>query len=193
VSRAEYKRARANETPSNNEVKRTKPAMAGMARSSPLISVFGERGVDVMMRRVVEESVGYLVFGGMATAVALLLAVLFVCPVAVGRGVRWWGRLTRRLSIFVCVLFLCGLPANVAFTLFMRERFYTDNDPILDWLPWIPSGDWIIDWACQGHYLNGASAWTLRLVWLILAVPVWSLTIIAFRALPSRISGRLRS
>jgi hypothetical protein len=63
----------------------------------------------------------------------------------------------------------------------MRERFYTDNDPLVDWLPWVPSGDWVVDVSCQGHYLGGASAWTLRLAWVVLAVPVWALAIAAFR------------
>jgi hypothetical protein len=33
-----------DKTPSNNEMKQTKPTLAGMARSSLLISVFGGRG-----------------------------------------------------------------------------------------------------------------------------------------------------
>ncbi len=117
----------------------------------------------------------YLVFGGPLTAFVLACIVAALSLFAL-RGVRPWVKVAKRVALFGTILFAYGIPADVLYTLVMRERFYTDNDPLVDWLPWLPSGLHTIDFACQGRYLNGASAWTLNVAWTLLAIPVWVLT-----------------
>lgn len=120
---------------------------------------------------VFEESVWYT---GCSTAVAaLLLGTLFIVasPVAFWSGV--WPALDafRRIATFAGILVVCGVPANLLFVLAFRDRYYVTADPIVDWMPWIPSGNWILDVTCGGHYLGGASVVTLRIAWALLAVP----------------------
>lgn len=141
--------------------------------------------MNEFLERAMEATLGYLVFGGVASAAVLFVLLLILSPATIAIGARRALRHASSIIVFSTLLFLFGLPANVLYTLVMRERFYTDNDPIVDWLPWVPSGDWIIDVACRGHYLNGATVWFLRGGWALLAVPVWTLTVLAYRRLYS--------
>jgi hypothetical protein len=55
------------------------------------------------------------------------------------------------------------------------------SDPLVDWLPWLPDPAFPLDVSCGGHYLNGASSWTVLLGWVLVAVPVWAGTLALFR------------
>ena len=80
----------------------------------------------------------------------------------------------RRLAQVCGVALVFGAPANLVFTAVMRYHFYIPGDPLVDWLPFIPSGAWLIDAQFGGRFINGGSPGLLRLAWLVLAVPVWS-------------------
>jgi hypothetical protein len=137
--------------------------------------------MSLVIATAVWETLWYVGAGGPLTAVAFLIAGTLASPCALALG---WGRsraLLRRAALFVTLLFLCGAPGNVAFTLFMRGRYYHAADPVVDWLPWLPSAAWALDAACGGHYLQGASASSVRLAWLVVAIPVWSAAILLFR------------
>jgi hypothetical protein len=130
-----------------------------------------------MGERLIQAAVGYLFFGGIASlaALAALLTLTFLSSVAL--GARRAVSLAKQVSVFALVLFAWGLPANVGFTLVMRGRFYADHDPLVDWLPWFPSGSWIIDWSCGGQYLGGGTAWMIAAAWVVFALPVWALAL----------------
>jgi energy-coupling factor transporter transmembrane protein EcfT len=138
--------------------------------------------VNSLLDKAIDATLVYLLFGGVASLL-VAVAVGFGVSLGVGfvfgarEGLKW----NLRAFCFMLILFLCGAPANCLFTLTLRDRFYTDNDPLVDWLPWVPSGDWIIDIACQGHYLPGGSPWLLRIAWGVLALPVWIVAILIFR------------
>jgi hypothetical protein len=136
----------------------------------------GSEGMSIL-----SESAWYV---GASTAVALLLlGTLFVLgsPLALWVGV--WPALEafRSIAVFAAILVVCGIPANLVFVLALRDRYYVAADPIVDWLPWLPSGDWVLDVPCGGRYLEGASATTLRVAWALLAVPTWGVTFLICR------------
>ena len=120
---------------------------------------------------------GYVFFGGIASAVALVVVESSI--LASGWLIGWPSALAISGRVFVggVVLFVVGMPASVIYSAVVRDRVFTDNDPIVDWLPWIPSGGWIIDRACQGRYLPGGAPWMLTAAWAVLALPVWMVTI----------------
>jgi hypothetical protein len=95
----------------------------------------------------------------------------------------------RRLAMVCVAAFVLGAPASLAFTAAMRYHFYVPGDPIVDWLPFIPSGAWVIDPAFGGRFVNGGSPWLLRWAWLILAVPVWSGAVVVERHLARSRNG----
>jgi hypothetical protein len=134
-----------------------------------------------VLNRAMEAAAIYLIFGGPLTAFVLACAVAALGVPAVVLKRPRLGEAARRVAAFGAILFACGMPANVVYTIVLRGRFYTDNDPLVDWLPWLPSELHTIDFACQGRYLGGASAWTLNVAWALLAVPVWVCTLWIFR------------
>ena len=102
---------------------------------------------------------------GAILLVALAASRLFGSPRAFAVG--------RRLAPMCVAALVLGAPANLVFTAVMRYRFYVPGDPLVDWLPFIPSGAWLIDPQFGGRFLAGGSPDLLFWGWLALAVPVW--------------------
>jgi hypothetical protein len=145
------------------------------------LSVLRTNKVTAMIATGGWETCWYLLMGGALTAAGFGILLVLASPAVFMIGLERGAVLARHALVFVAVLFACGAPANAIFTLTMRDRYYYAADPFVDWLPWLPSGDWVLDIACGGHYLRGASAWTLHWAWLALAIPVWALSIWCFR------------
>jgi hypothetical protein len=130
---------------------------------------------------VLEETLWYL--GASIAVGALLLGLAFIVGSPIAFWVGVWPALHafRTLALFAGLLVLCGVPSNLLFVMGLRDRYYVAGDPIVDWLPWVPSGDWILDRCCGGRYLDGASAMTLRLAWALLALPTWVAALVVLR------------
>jgi hypothetical protein len=79
----------------------------------------------------------------------------------------------RRLLVLCCAAFVLGTPANLIFTAVMRYRFYIPRDPLVDWVPFVPSGVWVLDPQAGGRFVNDGSPALLWCAWAMLAVPVW--------------------
>ena len=127
---------------------------------------------------VVWETTFYLAFGlAFITALVILEAVALL-PLARSRGTTWYSRAVGNSTLLCLLALLVGIPANVIFVGALRYRYYVPGDPTVDWLPFIPSGGWIIDPAFGGRFINGGSARLLAAAWLVLAIPVW---IVAWR------------
>lgn len=63
------------------------------------------------------------------------------------------------------------------------RSFILDRDPIGDFVPWLPSTGYMVDTACGGHPIHGATWNTLRLAWFAVAVPVWLAAIWSYKSL----------
>jgi hypothetical protein len=64
------------------------------------------------------------------------------------------------------------------------ERWYVSADTVVDFLPFIPFGQWVLDFkygSFQGHLLNGAHLWQLQLLWLSLAGVTWASSVAIYR------------
>jgi hypothetical protein len=123
----------------------------------------------------------YFFLGAPLTVAAFILAMVALSPAAFLLGVERSEDLVRRSALFVAILFACGVPGNAIFTAVMRGRYYYAADPLVDWLPWFPDPAFPLDVSCGGHYVNGASGWTVLLAWIIVAIPVWGVSIALFR------------
>ena len=132
---------------------------------------------------VAEETYYYCLFGAPFTAILLILLLLFASPVAVIWGVAAYSQLAARIACFGVILWACGMPANAAFVVLMRGRLYVPGDPIVDWLPWLPSVTWIVGASDGGHYVGSATAGRLRLCWSVFALPTWTVTLLIWQNL----------
>jgi hypothetical protein len=132
------------------------------------------------------ETFWYFFVGTPLTAMAWALVMCLVAPVFVVRGFDRWAAFVRRSGLFIAILFLFGAPGNAFFTLVMRDRYYYAADPIVDWLPWLPDPDFALDLPCGGHFLNGATWWTVLGAWIVVALPVWIATIKTFRVIQAK-------
>jgi hypothetical protein len=121
------------------------------------------------------ETYYYILFGVPATTAILGILLVAGTPTILVWSFKAYVSLAIDAAVFAFILFACGIPGNTLFVLVCRGRLYVPGDPIVDWLPWVPSGDWIVGKADGGRYLPGGSAARLRLCWTILAIPTWSL------------------
>lgn len=122
---------------------------------------------------VFSELFFYLVFAGSFTVV-LLLALWAVAAATKVCGIKYAYRSARDLTLLFVMALLCGAPANLLFIAWLRYHAYIPGDPVVDWLPFIPSGAWIIDPNMNGRFINGGSPEQLREAWFFLAIPVWA-------------------
>jgi hypothetical protein len=119
------------------------------------------------------ETMFYLVFGSVAATALVVVAAVGLLPFARLRGTKWYVRAVLTFTSLLGVAALVGIPANALFVAVLRYRYYIPGDPTVGWLPFVPSGSWVIDPAFGGRFINGGSAGLLTAVWLGLAVPVW--------------------
>jgi hypothetical protein len=115
----------------------------------------------------------YMFIAGLLT-MALLLAVWAIAAAAKTSGIGSAYRAARYVTLLLVMALLCGAPANLVFIAWLRYHAYIPGDPVADWLPFIPSGEWIIDPGMNGRFINDGSPEQLRAAWFFLAVPVWA-------------------
>ena len=142
-------------------------------------------------RELVGEVFLYVVIGGLATILAAGIAVLVLVPLVALRGIRIFAARCLQIWVLLAFVFVLGIPANALFTALMRYSAYVPRDALVDWLPFVPSGDWVVDFVCGGYYLPGASATTLAGVWAVLALPTWLFAWHSSRRLRGRVHARL--
>lgn len=84
------------------------------------------------------------------------------------------------LNVF---LLLWGSIGSAIFMYVASGKLYISVDRLVDFYPFIPFGDWILDdgfggeW--HGRLLGDTTIWDIRLVWLAVALPVWLLAFIS--------------
>ncbi|MHA3773005.1 hypothetical protein ACXR0O_15845 [Verrucomicrobiota bacterium sgz303538] len=110
--------------------------------------------------------------------VALLLGALFV-PLRVRLGATSFSAIVKGYVVFNAFLLLWGCLENLVFHAVAFDRFYVSVDRVIDCIPFIPFGQWVLDQSLgqsHGRLLGGATLWQLRVLWLMVTVPVWLLT-----------------
>jgi len=135
------------------------------------------------------ESRSYVIVAGSLQVIAALLLAPFFFPIA--RCI--WGtplsKLVRAYVIFNCMLLFWGCLGHYVFTAITVGKMYVSADRVVDWYPFIPFGQWVINntfdgW--PGHLIGGTPLWQLRAIWAVIAAPVWLLsyasTVLVMRA-----------
>ena len=128
------------------------------------------------------EAFCYACFGAVVTAVLLIAASIpfnLMIPF-VGRlqVVRAYGRFT----VFVCLLTAFGVFGHLFFALVLRDSWYIAADPVVDFLPYLPSVSLAVDETCGGRLLQGVTPMKFRLAWLGVAFPIWLSAAATYRA-----------
>jgi hypothetical protein len=136
----------------------------------------------------------YFIFGGLAHITITMLFAFFVLPIDfVLNNHRIHHQLKpislpliSKLFLFSFLLFLWGLPGYFLFLTTVTNQLYIQGDPIVDWHPLLPRGCEIFSPSFGGRLINGATCKTLRLAWLLVAIPVWSASFLSCRYLVTR-------
>jgi hypothetical protein len=125
------------------------------------------------------ELATYIAFGGLLQTLAALLAA----PVFLAIGHFFFHRTLRALLrvylVFNGFLLFWGCLANYAWLSLTLNKLYMSADRLVDWLPFVPFGQWVLNQSLgpiHGHLIAPATLWQLRFIWLAFAVPVWVLT-----------------
>ncbi len=119
----------------------------------------------------------YLLFVGMTQGPLTAGVTVLGLPLAWWRGWRAYSGFAVRVLLFSLLLYLWGCLGSGFFGMFFLDVIYFNRDSVGDFVPWIPSTGYMVDTACGGHPINGATWNTLRLAWLAVAIPVWAATI----------------
>ena len=117
------------------------------------------------------DNPGSIVLAAVVVAVGDLL---LGAPLLLPKGWRTYRAFAGRILLFGILLYTWGCLGDGLFVSIFRDRIYFNRDPIGDFVPWIPSTRYMVDTACGGHPINGATWNTLRLAWAAVAVPVWA-------------------
>jgi hypothetical protein len=171
--------------PPNKRIKQTKPEHDGGSQLIPGVRRAREasavRTLLLGMEKAMGEAWWYFLFGGLATLPLLIAVLLALVPITFLAGPDRALVVGIQATCMVASVFICGIPANSLFTGLLRGRAYVAADPLVDWIPWFPSGDWILDKGCGGRYLSGWSTWPLRAAWAVFALPTWLAGLSVFR------------
>ena len=131
------------------------------------------------MKTFFTESVFYLMAAGFVQSLGALLIAPFFFPIARRLNDTSFPRLLRAYLIFNGFLLFWGCFGHYLFYSVTFGRLYVSADRVVDWFPFIPFGQWVLDQSFgqqHGHLIGTATLWQLRLIWLAVAVPVWLLT-----------------
>ena len=137
------------------------------------------------------ESFIYLLVGGSIQAVGALIVALFFFPIAHRLTSASWSQLGVAYLVFNAFLLIWGCVGHDTFLAATYGKLYVSMDRVVDWFPFIPFGQWVLDQTLhgpRGYLIDGASLWQLRIIWAAVAIPVWLLTyastILALRSSP---------
>jgi hypothetical protein len=126
----------------------------------------------------------YLVVARFIETAALVCFWLVALVRVPSHGWRDYRRLVGRSLVFGSVFLVAGCIDNSVFMLVAYERMYVSRDTVVDFFPFIPFGQWVLDSEFagrRGQLLNGASLRQIQLLWAAIAAPVWCSTIWFYR------------
>lgn len=132
---------------------------------------------------VVGDMVMYLIFAGVMQSVLTAGIGILGLPLLFRGGWPAYRSFLARVLVFSFLLYAWGCLGDGVFVTAFRDRIYFNRDPIGDFVPWLPSTGYMVDTACGGHPIHGATWNTLRLAWVAVAVPVWLMTLWSYAGL----------
>jgi hypothetical protein len=131
------------------------------------------------------EALVYLTWGGFVQFICAVLAAPIVYLIAYRFSRKTYSELFRAYVLFNVFLLLWGCLGHYVFLYLTYEKGYISVDRLVDWYPFIPFGQWVLDqgfggdW--HGHLIGSTTLAQLRLVWFAIALPVWFLTFTSTR------------
>jgi hypothetical protein len=141
-----------------------------------------------MTSEAVQSAIGYLVVVGLvqgAVFAVFSIAGLIAAPFL---GWKRYRSIVVRVGLFNVALLAAGTIGNLIWVALTFGK-YVEMDPVIDFFPFIPFGQWVLDatWGGQSGYLTpGVLIWQLRVLWTGVAALVW---LVAIR-ISQRIVGR---
>jgi hypothetical protein len=133
---------------------------------------------------LLDDCVGFLAYlfcvGGIQAVITLfVLSIVFgVCNLWPSESIFVRG--IAPLFLFNFWLLFFGLIGDFAWEYFVYGKLYT-TDPFVDWMPFMVPGNWILDPGFHGALRPGTTWGQMYLAWFMIALPVWGLTIAAYR------------
>lgn len=126
------------------------------------------------------ESTIYLMVTGFVQFCAAMFAAPLVIPLMVRIRRITYPQAVRVFLAFNLFLLFWGCIGHYAFLSHTYGKMYVSVDRLVDWYPFIPFGQWVLDQGFGGEFrgklLGTATLWDLRLLWLAFAIPVWLLS-----------------
>ena len=90
------------------------------------------------------------------------------------------------MGIFAAILLIAGCIGNSIFMLVAYGRYYVSADTVVDFYPFFPFGQGVLDnqfGGVHGGLLNGASLRDVQSLWLAISAAIWTSTIVTYRKL----------
>jgi hypothetical protein len=115
----------------------------------------------------------YILFVGAVQGAMTLAAVSVITPFAFRYGWSRIWRLAARVLLFSACLYICGCLGDGVFVALFNNILYSKPDSIGDFVPWLPSLQWIVEPGLGGHLTPGVSSATVMEAWAAVALPVW--------------------
>jgi hypothetical protein len=111
-------------------------------------------------------------------------AAIVLIPRLILSGWTKYARTVGCFFLFNALLLAFGILGNCLWIKLVYARLYISQDTLVDFLPFVPFGQWVLDvdyGGKRGLLLNGTSLWHLRSLWAMLASAVWTLTMLTYR------------
>lgn len=123
----------------------------------------------------------YLMIMGMLQGVLLLAAIVLLLPmVLLKHGSSFYKHFVCHAAIFNILFLIFGCLGNSAWMLLTYNRLYVSADTVVDYFPFYPFGQWILDVTFgdfKGHLIGPGTIVNLRIIWAAITCFVWSATI----------------
>lgn len=122
------------------------------------------------------ESFVYLLIAGSVQCIGALILAVFFFPLGRYYTRRSFTELLRPYLLFNVFLLFWGCLGHFAFHSLTFGKLYYSADRVVDWFPFIPFGQWILNQTLgteRSYLIDGATLGHLRMIWLAIAMPVW--------------------
>lgn len=132
------------------------------------------------MESFLTESIFYIIAAGFLQCVGALIVAPFFFPIARRLNNLSFSAIFRAYFVFNVFLLLWGCVGHYVFLSITFGKLYVSIDRLVDWYPFIPFGQWVLDQNLgehhRGHLIGGATLGQLRFIWFAIAAPAWALT-----------------